>query len=92
MVAATVVVFAGGALWSMLHKGVFGSREMMLALGAVCAIVAAGVQGGLVGGSIRRLKTGVLAEDPAGKRMRLGQRIGAALLVVALLTMVGARG
>jgi hypothetical protein len=92
MVAATVAVFAGGGLWSMLHPGgAMGRPEMTLAAGAVAAIVAAGVQGALVGGSVRRLRSGLLAEAVAQRKMALGQRIAAGLLTFTLITMVAAR-
>ena len=83
MVAATITVFAGGGLWTMLHPYGFGPREIVLTIGAVLAIAAAGVQGALVGGSVRRLP------DPAAeKKILLGQRIAAGLLIVALAMMM----
>jgi hypothetical protein len=86
MVAATVTVFAGGGLWSLLHPGGFGRPEMVLAIGAVLAIAAAGVQGAMVGGPVRRLP------DPvAEKKIMLGQRIASGLLVVALAMMLLAK-
>ncbi len=90
MAAATVAVFTGGGLWSMFIKGLFGPPEMVLALGGGCAVVAAGVQGALVGGPVRRMKSGALAADIALRRITLGQRLGAALLAVALVTMLAA--
>ena len=90
MVAATVVVFSGGGLWSMLHSGGFGPREIVLAIGAVLAVAAAGVQGALVGGQVRRL-AGASPEGDAGRRILLGQRIAAGLLACALLAMVAER-
>jgi hypothetical protein len=45
MGAATVTVLAGIGLWGILHRGVMGPMEHTLALGALCAVVAAGVQG-----------------------------------------------
>ena len=86
MVAAVVAVFSGGGLWSVLHPGGFGPPEMALGLGAVLAIAAAGVQGAMVGGSVRRLP------DPvAEKKILLGQRIASGLLVVTLALMLVAR-
>jgi hypothetical protein len=86
MVAATVAVFSGGGLWSMLHPGVFGRPEMVLAIGAVLAIAAAGVQGAMVGGSVRRLP------DPAAEaKIILGQRIATGLLVCTLVLMLLAK-
>lgn len=83
MVAATVTVFAGGGLWSMLHPYGFGPREIVLAIGAVLAVAAAGVQGAMVGGSVRRLP------DPAaGRKVLIGQRIASGLLIAALAMML----
>src|SRR6201992_3045637 len=45
MGAATLTVLAGVGLWGMLHRGPGGPTEHTLALGALCAIAAAGVQG-----------------------------------------------
>jgi hypothetical protein len=41
MVAATLAVFSGGGLWTMLHPYGFQAAEMVLAAGAVLAIAAA---------------------------------------------------
>ena len=38
---------AGIGLWSVLHRGPMGPMEKTLAVGATCAIVAAGLQGAL---------------------------------------------
>jgi amino acid transporter len=42
--AATTTVLAGAILWGLKHGTAFGRYEEILALGAVCAIAAAGVQ------------------------------------------------
>lgn len=47
MGAATLTLLAGIGLWSILHRGPMGPMEKTLAVGATCAIVAAGLQGGL---------------------------------------------
>jgi hypothetical protein len=47
MGAATVAVLAGVGLWALLHRGAPGPMEKTLAVGAVCAIAAAGIQGAL---------------------------------------------
>lgn len=85
MAAAALAVFTGGGLWQMLHVGAFGRPEMVLALGAVLAIAAAGVQGALVGGQIRRLRAGEGGDE---RRILLGQRIATGLLGLVLLCMV----
>lgn len=86
MVAATLAVFSGGGLWSMLHPGGFGAAEIVLAAGAVLAIAAAGVQGALVGGGVRRLP-----DAAAAARVVLGQKIAAVLLLLTLACMLAAR-
>ena len=45
MGAATVTILAGVGLWGILHRGPQGPMEHTLALGALCAVAAAGVQG-----------------------------------------------
>jgi hypothetical protein len=45
MGAATLTVLAGIGLWGILHQGAMGPMEHTLALGSLCAIIAAGVQG-----------------------------------------------
>jgi hypothetical protein len=47
MGAATLAVLAGVTLWGLLHGGPPGPTERTLAIGALCAIAAAGVQGAL---------------------------------------------
>jgi hypothetical protein len=42
--AAIVAVITGAALWHYLHEGSFGISEQILATGAACAIIAAGIQ------------------------------------------------
>jgi hypothetical protein len=45
MGAATLTILAGVGLWGILHRGPAGPMEHTLALGAICAVAAAGVQG-----------------------------------------------
>jgi hypothetical protein len=80
MGAAVVAVLAGGYLWGQLHRNTFEAPEQVLAVGVVCAIVAAGVQGAMVGGAIRKLS-----------RIALAQRIAAGLLAVTIVCMAAAR-
>ena len=47
MGAAVLTALAGVGLWGILHKGAYGPFEDTLAVGALCAITAAGVQGAL---------------------------------------------
>jgi hypothetical protein len=64
MGAATLTLLAGIGLWSILHRGPMGPMEKTLAVGATCAIVAAGLQGALRKSSpvrAQRLAAGLLA-------------------------------
>lgn len=47
MGAAVVAVLTGLGLWHLLHTPGFGTTEKVLAIGALAAIAAAGVQGAL---------------------------------------------
>lgn len=47
MLAATVAVLAGAGLWGILHRGPPAGMEKTLLVGAVCALIAAGVQGAM---------------------------------------------
>ena len=47
MSAAVLAIAAGVALWGIVIRGAHGPMENTLALGALCAIAAAGVQGGM---------------------------------------------
>lgn len=86
--AATVTVIAGGTLWSMLHRYSFGTMEQVLATGAICAIVAAALQG-LSLTSVRQLQRAASEADAAAPRRRIAitQRAAAGLLAVAVICM-----
>jgi len=85
MGAAVVAVLAGGYLWGQLHPT--GTSGMVLGLGALCAVAAAGVQGAIGGKAIRGLRTGALSEADARPRIVTAQRIASALLVVTIVSM-----
>lgn len=87
MGAATLAVLAGGYLWSQLHAGPEGMPEHVLGIGAMCAIIAAGVQGMLVGSSARKLRNGAMPEDEAQRRYAMAHRIAALLLAITLVCM-----
>ncbi|HXW31114.1 MAG TPA: hypothetical protein VEK55_17265 [Xanthobacteraceae bacterium] len=88
MGAAVVVVLTGALLWHLAHGGAFGTAEQLLAVGALCAIAAAGVQGMSTGPALR--KRG--AELPSLRaRMVSGQRVAAGLLTVSVICMAAAR-
>lgn len=81
--ASGLAFLVGAFLWFRFYGFSFGSH--ILAFGILCAIIAAGVQGAMVG----RNREGVLAGDPTATATALrGNRIAAALLVVTLITMV----
>ena len=89
MGAALVAVLAGAYLWSLLQAAAFGRVEQVLAVGAGCAVVAAGVQGALCAPAVRALQTNT--SDEARARIALGQRIGAGLLAVTVICMAAPR-
>ncbi len=91
MGAAGVTVLTGGYLWSQLHRNMFGAPEQVLAVGIVCAFVAAGVQGAIVGRITRKLSKGEVVGATARSRIALAQRIAAGLLAVTIVCMVAAR-
>lgn len=91
MGAAVVAFVTGGYLWHLLHPGVFGAAEKVLAAGVVAAVIAAGVQGALAGPAARHLRQGAVGADNARARMALGQRIAAVLLSITVLCMAAAR-
>jgi len=88
MGAALVAVLTGGFLWSQLHTGGFGAYEMVLAGGAMLALLAAIVQGVGVGTSLRKLKT----DEPAARKAMAGaNRAAAGLLGLCFICMIVAR-
>ncbi len=91
MGAAVVAVLTGGYLWSRLHGGGFEAPEQVLAIGVVCAFVAAGVQGAIVGSAIRKLSKGGIGDSMVRSRIALAQRIAAGLLAVTIVCMAAAR-
>jgi hypothetical protein len=91
MGAAVIAVLSGGYLWHLVHAGSFGTAEQILAVGALCALVAAGVQGALGGRAIRSLRNGKADEADARSRIATAQRIAAALLAVTAVCMGAAR-
>lgn len=90
MGAALLAVLSGGYLWHALHEGGIGTMEIVLGLGALCAIAAAGVQGAMGGGAVRILKQ---APGDAAARSRIvsAQGIAGGLLAVTVICMAAAR-
>jgi uncharacterized membrane protein len=91
MGAAVIAVLSGGYLGHLVHAGSFGAAEQVLAIGALCALVAAGVQGTIGGRAIRSLRNGKADEADARSRIATAQRIAAALLAVTAVCMGAAR-
>lgn len=92
MGAAVIVVATGGLLWYLVHPGSFGTTEQLLAVGAFCAFVAAGVQGMSGGSALRKLS---IADESEASRLRhrvaTGQRVAAAFLMLTVTCMAVAR-
>jgi len=92
MGSAGMAFLTGALLWYFFHGAYFGSMEIVLALGIVTALAAAGVLGSLVGSASRRLSGADTAtEMQLRARMAIGERIAAGLLVVTVLCMAVAR-
>jgi hypothetical protein len=91
MGAAVIAVLSGGYLGHLVHAGSFDTPEQLLAVGALGALVAAGVQGAIGGGAIRSLRNGKADEADARSRIATAQRIAAALLAVTAVCMGAAR-
>jgi uncharacterized membrane protein len=91
MGAAVVAILTGAYLGHSVHEGSFGTAEKILAVGALAALIAAGVQAAVGGGAIRSLRGGAADEASARSRLAAAQRIAAALLAVAAICMGAAR-
>jgi hypothetical protein len=92
MRAAGMVFLTGALLWYFFHGGYFGSMEMVLAPGIATALIAAGVQGALVGSASRQLAgTDAATETQLRAKMTRGERIAGGLLVITVLCMATAR-
>ena len=91
MGAAVVAVLTGGYLWGELHAGGFGTPEQVLAVGIICAIIAAGVQGAIGGRAAGALLRGKADDFGARSRIATAQRIASGLLAVTIICMASAR-
>jgi hypothetical protein len=91
MGAATVAIVTGGVLGFLLHRGTPGIQEHLLGIGALCALLAAGVQGSSVR-AVRQLSAAGAGDAfAASSRVATSQRIAAALLAVTVICMAAAR-
>src|SRR5260370_41928857 len=69
MGAAVIAVLSGGYLGHLVHAGGFGATEQVLAVGALAALLAAGVTGALGGRAARNLRKRTSEQDPAPVRV-----------------------
>ena len=91
MGAATIAIVTGGLLGYLLHRGTPGIQEHLLAIGALCALLAAGVQGSSAR-AVRQLSAAGAGDAfAASSRVATSQRIAAALLAVTVICMAAAR-
>ena len=92
MGAAAIAVVNGWVLWFFLHHGTLWTQGHLLAVGALCAFLALGVQGMMVASALQKLPAPAESE---GSRLRhrvaTGQRIAAALLMITVTCMAAAR-
>ena len=91
MGAAVIAVITGAALWHLMHPSGFGTTEQVLAVGALGAVLAAGVQGALCGPALRQLGGAGDKDRQLHARLALGHRIAAGLLAVKVICMAAAR-
>ena len=89
MGAATVAIVTGGVLGYLVHRGTPGIQEHLLGIGALCALLAAGVQGS--GARAVRELSAAGGAFAANSRVATSQRIAAALLAVTVICMAAAR-
>ncbi|TGQ83544.1 hypothetical protein EN850_02020 [Mesorhizobium sp. M8A.F.Ca.ET.207.01.1.1] len=92
MGAAGLAFLTGLLLWYFFHEDAFGSMEKVLALGILTALIAAGVQGALVGSASRQLAGADAAtQTELRAKMTRGERIAGGLLVITVLCMATAK-
>jgi hypothetical protein len=90
MGAATIAVLTGALLWFLLHRGPAGTMEHILGVGAVCAVLAAGVQGASAR-EVRLTAAGESKKFVPSRRVAVSQRIAAGLLAITVACMAAAR-
>jgi uncharacterized membrane protein len=89
--AATIAVLTGAYLGHLAHAGSFGTAEQVLAVGAVCALVAAAVQAATGPRALLKLRHGTSEAADARSRIAMAQRVAAALLAITAVCMGAAR-
>jgi hypothetical protein len=86
-----VAIVTGAVLGFLLHRGTPGIQEHLLGIGALCALLAVGVQGSGAR-AVRELSTAGAGDAfEASSRLATRQRIAAALLAVTVICMAAAR-
>lgn len=75
--AASVSILSGLALWHLLHQGSLQRTEQILATGAAAAMLALLIQ-------LTVVRPGLRSGD-ASRRIAVGYRVSAALLVVTVI-------
>jgi len=92
MGAAIAAVLTGALLWFLLHRGDLGTQGYLLAIGAFCAFLAAGVQGVTGAPAMRKLSDiGEFEAWKLSRRVAIGQRVAAAFLMITVTCMAAAR-
>ncbi|RZN08986.1 hypothetical protein CWO91_20035 [Bradyrhizobium genosp. SA-3] len=89
--AATIAILTGGYLGHLVHSGHFGTAEQVLAVGAVCALIAAGVQAAIGPRALMASRRGAGNPEELRSRIATAQRVAAGLLGIAALCMGAAR-
>jgi hypothetical protein len=91
MGAATVAIVTGGVLGYLVHRGTPGIQEYLIGIGALCALVAAAVQGASARAVKQLSAAGAADAVAASSGVATGQRIAAALLAITVICMAAAR-
>jgi hypothetical protein len=86
--AAGVVIVMGIILMAIHYDIAPGAQDWALGIGALCALIAAGVQHGLAWPARRRIVQGNGDDATNRQRAMIGQRMAALLLVVTVIAMV----
>jgi uncharacterized membrane protein len=89
--AATIAILTGGYLGHLVHAGNFGTTEQVLALGAVCALIAVGIQAAIGPRAVFTLRRGTGDLANVRSRIATAQRVAAGLLGITALCMGAAR-
>lgn len=82
--ASAITILAGIGLWGVAHRGPPSNGEWVLSIGAICALIAAGLQHGVAWRAVRRAPD----SPAAGAAFARGQRMAAVLLSLAMIAMV----